>query len=206
MVSSAENYGPVAEGIDLPIAGCPIAGIVGDQQAALVGNKCLRKGEAKNTYGTGAFVLFNTGEEVVRSQNGLISTVAYQAGKDAKPVYALEGSIAVAGSAIKWLRDQLNLIEESADMDILGGSVKDTGGVYFVTAFSGLLAPYWDRDASGMIIGMTSYTTSAHIARATLEAVCFQTRAVLDVIEKESGVKLEELKVDGGVTNSDVSP
>ncbi|WWD04888.1 glycerol kinase [Kwoniella europaea PYCC6329] len=205
IVSSSEIYGTISESIGTPLSTVPIAGIVGDQQAALVGNKCLRKGEAKCTYGTGAFVLFNTGEECVRSNYGLISTVAFQAGPDAKPVYALEGSIAVAGSAIKWLRDQMNLIEESSDMDILAGSVADTGGVYFVTAFSGLLAPYWDREASGTIIGLTSYTTSAHIARATLEAVCFQTRAVLDVIEKESQTTLETLKVDGGVTNSDLA-
>ncbi|KAK4684182.1 glycerol kinase, partial [Tremellales sp. Uapishka_1] len=205
IVSSAEKYGHVAESLGTQLSGVPIAGIVGDQQAALVGNKCLRKGEAKNTYGTGSFVLFNTGNEIVRSNEGLISTVAYQAGPASKPVYALEGSIAVAGSAIKWLRDQINLIEESSEMDMLAGSVKDTGGVYFVTAFSGLLAPYWDRDAAGTIIGLTSYTTSAHIARATLEAVCYQTRAVLDVIEHESGVKLEVLKVDGGVTNSDLA-
>ncbi|KAK6908173.1 glycerol kinase [Kwoniella mangroviensis CBS 8507] len=205
IVSSSEIYGTISESIGTPLTSVPIAGIVGDQQAALVGNKCLRKGEAKCTYGTGAFVLFNTGEECVRSNYGLISTVAFQAGPDAKPVYALEGSIAVAGSAIKWLRDQMNLIEESSDMDILAGSVADTGGVYFVTAFSGLLAPYWDREASGTIIGLTSYTTSAHIARATLEAVCFQTRAVLDVIEKESQTTLETLKVDGGVTNSDLA-
>ncbi|WWC88563.1 glycerol kinase [Kwoniella dendrophila CBS 6074] len=205
IVSSSEIYGTISELCETSLTTVPIAGIVGDQQAALVGNKCLRKGEAKCTFGTGAFVLFNTGEECVRSNYGLISTVAFQAGPDAKPVYALEGSIAVAGSAIKWLRDQINLIEESSDMDILAGSVADTGGVYFVTAFSGLLAPYWDREASGTIIGLTSYTTSAHIARATLEAVCFQTRAVLDVIEKESETKLETLKVDGGVTNSDLA-
>ncbi|WVQ73188.1 glycerol kinase [Cryptococcus sp. DSM 104548] len=205
IVSSSEHYGNIHEATGLPIAGVPIAGIIGDQQAALVGNKCLRKGEAKCTYGTGAFVLFNTGEEIVRSNYGLISTVAFQPGPDAKPVYALEGSIAVAGSAIKWLRDQMDLIEDSSEMDILAGSVPDTGGVYFVTAFSGLLAPYWDREASGTIIGITAYTTSAHIARATLESVCFQTRAVLDVIEKESNSKLSTLKVDGGVTNSDLA-
>ncbi|WVN85016.1 glycerol kinase [Cryptococcus depauperatus CBS 7841] len=205
IVSSAEVYEKISDNLGLHLAGVPIAGIVGDQQAALVGNKCLKKGEAKNTYGTGAFVLFNTGEDIVRSDYGLISTVAFQAGPNAKPVYALEGSIAVAGSAIKWLRDQMNLIEESSEMDILAGSVPDTGGVYFVTAFSGLLAPYWDREASGTIIGVTAYTTSAHIARATLEAVCYQTRAVLDVIERESGTRLETLKVDGGVTNSDLA-
>lgn len=205
IVSSSEVYGKIHANIETPLTGVPIAGIIGDQQAALVGNKCLSRGEAKNTYGTGSFVLFNTGEELVRSENGLISTVAFQAGPDAKPVYALEGSIAVAGSAIKWLRDQMNLIEESADMEMLAGSVENTGGVYFVTAFSGLLAPYWDRDAAGTIIGLTAYSTSAHIARAVIEAVCYQTRAVLDVIEKESGVKSDTLKVDGGVTNSDLA-
>ncbi|ADV21902.1 Glycerol kinase, putative [Cryptococcus gattii WM276] len=205
IVSSAEVYGSISDSLGLPLSGVPIAGIVGDQQAAMVGNKCLKKGQAKCTYGTGAFVLFNTGEDIVRSNYGLISTVAFQAGPNSKPIYALEGSIAVAGSAIKWLRDQMTLIEESAEMDILAGSVSDTGGVYFVTAFSGLLAPYWDREAAGTIIGLTGYTTSAHIARATLEAVCFQTRAVLDVIEKESGSRLDTLKVDGGVTNSDLA-
>lgn len=202
IVSSSEVYGNVANG---PLKGVPIAGMIGDQQAALVGNKCLSKGEAKNTYGTGAFVLFNTGNEVVRSHEGLISTIGYKLGKEGKATYALEGSIAVAGSAIKWLRDQLGLIEESSEMDDLCSSVKDCGGVYFVTAFSGLLAPYWDPNASGMIIGLTQYSTAAHIARAVLEAACYQTRAVLDVIEKESGVKLEVLKVDGGVTNSDLA-
>lgn len=205
IVPSAAVYGKIHESMETPLTGVPIAGIVGDQQAALVGNKCLQRGEAKNTYGTGAFVLFNTGDEIVHSENGLITTVAYQTGKDEKPVYALEGSIAVAGSAIKWLRDQMTLIEESSEMDMLAGSVKDTGGVYFVTAFAGLLAPYWDRSATGTIIGMTSYTTSAHIARATLEAVCFQSRAVLDVIEHEAHIKLEALKVDGGVTNSNLA-
>ncbi|BEJ14965.1 hypothetical protein CspHIS471_0407320 [Cutaneotrichosporon sp. HIS471] len=206
IVSSAEVYGKVAASMGIEaLTGVPIAGIVGDQQAALVGNKCLRRGDAKNTYGTGAFMLFNTGNEIVKSDNGLLTTVAYQPGPNAAPVYALEGSIAVAGSAIKWLRDQVNLIEESREMDMLAGSVEDTGGVYFVTAFAGLLAPYWDRSATGTIIGLTSYSTSAHIARATLEAVCYQSRAVLDVIEREAGVKLDTLKVDGGVTNSDLA-
>ncbi|EIW73706.1 hypothetical protein TREMEDRAFT_25139 [Tremella mesenterica DSM 1558] len=205
IVSSSEIYGYISPSLHTPLSGCPIAGIVGDQQAALVGNKCLSKGEAKNTYGTGSFVLFNTGEELVRSKQGLISTVAYQPGPGERPVYALEGSIAVAGSAVKWLRDQMHLIKESSEMDALAGSVADTGGVYFVTAFSGLLAPYWDPDATGALIGLSSYTTPAHIARATLEAVCFQTRAVLDVIEHEVGVKTDTLKVDGGVTNSDLA-
>ncbi|BEI84020.1 hypothetical protein CcaverHIS002_0406240 [Cutaneotrichosporon cavernicola] len=206
IVSSAEVYGKVAASMGIEaLIGVPIAGIVGDQQAALVGNKCLRRGDAKNTYGTGAFMLFNTGDEIVKSDNGLLTTVAYQPGPNAAPVYALEGSIAVAGSAIKWLRDQVNLIEESREMDMLAGSVEDTGGVYFVTAFAGLLAPYWDRSATGTIIGLTSYSTSAHIARATLEAVCYQSRAVLDVIEREAGVKLDTLKVDGGVTNSNLA-
>ncbi|ORX40088.1 hypothetical protein BD324DRAFT_616215 [Kockovaella imperatae] len=205
IVSSSEVYAKISSEAETPLTGIPIAGIVGDQQAALVGNKCLKRGEAKNTYGTGSFVLFNTGEKVVRSQSGLISTVAFQTGPHARPVYALEGPIAVAGSAIKWLRDNVNLINDASEMDKLAGSVDHTGGVYFVTGFSGLLAPYWDQEATGALIGLTSYTTSAHIARATLEAMCFQTRAVLDVIEKESRQKLDTLKVDGGVTNSDLA-
>lgn len=144
IVSSSEIYGNIAEG---PLKGVPIAGMIGDQQAALVGNKCLSKGEAKNTYGTGSFLLFNTGHDVVRSENGLITTVAYKLGPNQPPTYALEGSIAVAGSAIKWLRDQIGLIDESSEMDALCSHVKDTGGVYFVTAFAGLLAPYWDPNA-----------------------------------------------------------
>ncbi|KDN43979.1 hypothetical protein RSAG8_05711, partial [Rhizoctonia solani AG-8 WAC10335] len=187
LVSNSEVYGSIVKG--KPLEGVRIAGIVGDQQGALVGNKCLKAGEAKNTYGTGAFLLFCTGDEVVLSKNGLISTVAYQDGPGSKPVYALEGSIAVAGSAIQWLRD----------------GVEDTGGVYFVTAFNGLLAPYWDASAGGILIGLTAYTTPSHIALATLEASAFQTRAILQAMAKDSGVDLQHLKVDGGMTNSDLA-
>ncbi|KDQ06361.1 hypothetical protein BOTBODRAFT_39646 [Botryobasidium botryosum FD-172 SS1] len=203
VVSSSEVYGEISTS-NSALEGVRIAGIVGDQQAALVGNKCLRRGEAKNTYGTGAFLLFNTGNEVVKSTNGLISTVAYRPGPNAKPVYALEGSIAVAGSAIKWLRDQIGIIKESADVSDLAERDPDTGGLYFVTAFSGLLAPYWDPAAGGMLIGLTQYTTSSHIARATLEAVAYQTRAIIEAMKLDSGVDLKHLKVDGGMTNGDL--
>ncbi|KAG9005870.1 Glycerol kinase, partial [Tulasnella sp. 427] len=192
--SSSEVYGEIAEGI---FKGTKIAGIAGDQQAALIGNKCLTKGEGKNTYGTGAFVLFHTGNEVVISKNGLIGTVAYQAGPNAKPAYALEGSIAVAGSAIKWLRDGVGIINDVKHFNTLAESVEDSAGLYFVTAFGGLLAPYWDPS-------LTSYTTPGHIARATMEAACFHTRAVVEAMKNDSRIELKHLKVDGGMTNSDL--
>lgn len=201
--SSSEVYGTINK-TDCALNGVKIAGIVGDQQAALVGNKCLTKGEAKNTYGTGAFLLFNTGYDVVRSRNGLISTVAYQAGPNAKPLYALEGSIAVAGSAVKWLRDSMKMISSAPEINTLAAQEPTTGGVYFVTAFSGLLAPYWDPSAGGMLIGLTSYTTPSHIARATLEATSFHTRAVIEAMKLDSGVELKNLMVDGGMTNGDI--
>ncbi len=159
----------------------------------------MRVGEAKNTYGTGNFLLLNTGEELVRSENGLLSTVCYQFGAD-KPVYALEGSIAVTGSAIQWLRDQLKIIGGAAESEALAGTVDDNGGVYFVPAFSGLFAPYWRSDARGAIVGLSRFNTNAHIARAALEAICYQSRDVVDAMEKDSKVHLEVLKVDGGVT------
>jgi glycerol kinase len=177
----------------------PLAGILGDQQAAMVGQVCLAPGEAKNTYGTGNFLLMNTGEELVRSKNGLLSTVCYQFGSN-KPVYALEGSIAVTGSAVQWLRDQLKIIGGAAESEALARSVDDSGGVYFVPAFSGLFAPYWRSDARGAIVGLSRFNTNAHIARATLEAICYQSRDVVDAMEKDSGVHLNVLKVDGGVT------
>jgi glycerol kinase len=177
----------------------PLAGILGDQQAAMVGQVCLAPGEAKNTYGTGNFLLMNTGEELVRSKNGLLSTVCYQFGSN-KPVYALEGSIAVTGSAVQWLRDQLKIIGGAAESEALARSVDDCGGVYFVPAFSGLFAPYWRSDARGAIVGLSRFNTNAHIARATLEAICYQSRDVVDAMEKDSGVHLNVLKVDGGVT------
>ncbi|ELU38238.1 glycerol kinase [Rhizoctonia solani AG-1 IA] len=185
--------------IGKPLEGVRIAGIVGDQQGALVGNKCLKAGEAKNTYGTGAFLLFCTGDDVVLSRNGLISTVAYQAGPDILPI------VAVAGSAIQWLRDGVGLIQNAPQINTLASKVEDTGGVYFVTAFNGLLAPYWDASAGGILIGLTAYTTPSHIARATLEASAFQTRAILQAMAKDSGVELQHLKVDGGMTNGDLA-
>ncbi len=181
----------------------PIAGVLGDQHAAMVGQVCLAPGEAKNTYGTGNFLLMNTGEELIRSTNGLLSTVCYQFG-DAKPVYALEGSIAVTGSAIQWLRDQLRIIGGAEESEALARSVDDNGGVYFVPAFSGLFAPYWRSDARGAIVGLSRYNTNAHIARATLEAICYQSRDVVDAMEADSGVHLNVLKVDGGVTANDL--
>ncbi|CAL1715600.1 unnamed protein product [Somion occarium] len=200
IVSSSEVYGNIKNGA---LQGVPIGGLVGDQQGALVGNKCLKQGEAKCTYGTGAFLLFCTGPDIVESTHGLLSTVAYQDGPDAKPVYALEGSIAVAGSAIKWLRDSMYLVTSANDVNTLAASVPNTGGVYFVTAFSGLLAPYWDPGAAGLLIGLSSYTTPAHIARATLEANAFQTRAILESMKLDSKKELKHLKVDGGMTNGD---
>jgi len=181
------------------LASVPITGVLGDQQAATVGQVCFEPGEAKNTYGTGNFLVLNTGTEIVHSRNGLLTTVAYQLG-DAAPVYALEGSIAVTGSAVQWLRDQLGLIADASEIEDLAGSVEDNGGVYFVPAFSGLFAPYWRSDARGAVVGLSRYNTRAHLARATLEAICYQSKDVADAMEADSGVRLETLKVDGGVT------
>ncbi|ORV38932.1 glycerol kinase [Mycobacterium doricum] len=189
---------------DGPLGGeVPITGILGDQQAAMVGQVCLSPGEAKNTYGTGNFLLLNTGEDIVRSDNGLLTTVCYQFG-DAKPVYALEGSIAVTGSAVQWLRDQLGIISSASQSEALARQVDDNGGVYFVPAFSGLFAPYWRSDARGAIVGLSRFNTNAHVARATLEAICYQSRDVVDAMEADSGVHLEVLKVDGGITANDL--
>ncbi|QMU69570.1 glycerol kinase GlpK [Streptacidiphilus sp. P02-A3a] len=182
-----------------PLAGIPISGILGDQQAATVGQVCFTPGEAKNTYGTGNFMLLNTGTEPVRSQHGLLTTVCYQfAGQQA--VYALEGSIAVTGSAVQWLRDQLHLISTAAESETLARRVADTAGVYFVPAFSGLFAPYWRSDARGAIVGLARFHNDGHIARATLESICYQSRDVVEAMTKDSGVELAVLKVDGGVT------
>ncbi|TFK26227.1 glycerol kinase [Coprinopsis marcescibilis] len=202
IVSTSEVYGKVTYG---PLEGVPIGGLVGDQQAALIGNKCLTQGEAKCTYGTGAFLLFCTGDSIVQSNHGLLSTVAYQPGPDAKPVYALEGSIGVAGSAIKWLRDSMCLISSASEVNDLAAKEPDTGGVYFVTAFSGLLAPYWDPGAAGLLIGISQYTNPSHIARATLEANAFQTRGIIESMKLDSGSDLKHLKVDGGMTNGDLA-
>ncbi|TWG94717.1 glycerol kinase [Nocardioides sp. J9] len=177
----------------------PITGILGDQQAATVGQVCFAPGEAKNTYGTGNFMLLNTGTEIVRSKAGLLTTPAYQLG-DQPCVYALEGSIAVTGSAVQWLRDQLGIISGASESEALARQVEDNGGVYFVPAFSGLFAPYWRSDARGAIVGLSRYNTNAHVARATLEAICYQSRDVVEAMCADSGVQLEVLKVDGGVT------
>ena len=194
--SSSEVYGHVGEGHSL--RGVPVAGDLGDQQAALFGQTCYSVGEAKNTYGTGCFMLLNTGEAPVQSKAGLLTTLGYKIG-DQKAVYALEGSIAIAGALIQWLRDNLGLIQSSAEVEPLAGSVEDNGGVYFVPAFSGLYAPYWKSDARGVIAGMTRYVSKGHIARAALEATAYQTCEVLQAMEADSGVKLTALKVDGGM-------
>ncbi|WP_030435889.1 glycerol kinase GlpK [Actinoplanes subtropicus] len=183
-----------------PLGGeVPLTGDLGDQQAATVGQVCFSPGEAKNTYGTGNFMLLNTGTELVRSENGLLTTVCYKLG-DAPAVYALEGSIAVTGSAVQWLRDQLHVINSAAESESLAATVPDNGGVYFVPAFSGLFAPYWRSDARGAIVGLSRFNTGAHIARATLESICYQSRDVVDAMAQDSGVHLDVLKVDGGIT------
>jgi glycerol kinase len=187
---------------DGPVGGeVPVAGDLGDQQAATVGQVCTRPGEAKNTYGTGNFMLLNTGTQIVPSKAGLLTTVCYRMGQET--IYALEGSIAVTGSAVQWLRDQMGIIGSASEIEALANSVPDNGGVYFVPAFSGLFAPYWRSDARGAIVGLSRFNTKAHLARATLEAICFQTRAVLDAMVQDSGVRLELLKVDGGATVND---
>jgi glycerol kinase len=200
VVSSSEHYGDISFG---PLKGTPIQGCLGDQQAAMVGQKCFSQGDAKCTYGTGAFLLFNTGESHVDSKNGLLSTVCYQLGPEAPVTYALEGSIAVAGSAVKWLQDNLGLIRSAEELGKLAAQVDDTSGVYFVTALSGLFAPYWRDDARGTIVGLTNYTNKRHIARATIEAVCFCTNAIIDAMKADALVPLKILKVDGGMSNSD---
>ncbi|MGI5414391.1 glycerol kinase GlpK [Actinomadura luteofluorescens] len=187
-----------------PLGGeVPLTGILGDQQAATVGQVCFSPGEAKNTYGTGNFLLLNTGEELVRSKAGMLTTVCYKFG-DAAPVYALEGSIAVTGSAVQWLRDQLGIISGAAQSEALARQVDDNGGVYFVPAFSGLFAPYWRSDARGAIVGLSRFNTNAHLARATLESICYQSRDVVEAMREDSGVSLDVLKVDGGVTANEL--
>lgn len=181
----------------------PVMGDLGDQQAALFGQACFKPGEAKNTYGTGCFLLLNTGNKPVFSKNGLITTLGYKIG-DQRAVYALEGSIAVAGALVQWFRDKLGIITSAPEIDIMASKVEDNGGVYFVPAFSGLFAPYWHSDARGLIIGLTHYTGKEHIARAVLEAVDFQAREIFEAMAKDSGIKLTALKVDGGMTASDL--
>jgi glycerol kinase len=194
--TSSEVYGTVRAGEAL--AGVPIAGILGDQQAATFGQACLEPGEAKNTYGTGNFLLLNTGTSKVLSENGLLTTICY-ALPGAAPVYALEGSIAVTGSLIQWLRDNLGLIRDASEVELLARTVDDNGGAYFVPAFSGLFAPHWRPDARGAIVGLTRFVNRGHLARAVLEATAFQTREVVDAMNADSGVALTSLKVDGGM-------
>jgi len=197
--SSSEVYGTCKPGILIDV---PVAGILGDQQAATFGQACLEVGTAKNTYGTGNFMLLNTGTDIVASENGLLTTVCYRLGV-APPVYALEGSIAVTGSLVQWLRDNLGIIKDAKEIEALAASVDDNGGAYFVPAFSGLFAPHWRPDARGALVGLTRYVNKGHIARAALEATAFQTREVLDAMNADSGVPLSELKVDGGMVVND---
>ena len=185
------------------VQGIPVAGDLGDQQAALFGQTCFAVGEAKNTYGTGNFLLLNTGTEPVQSENGLITTAGYRIG-DQPTVFALEGAIAITGALVQWLRDNLKLIKTSPEVEDLAKTVEDNGGCYFVPAFSGLFAPYWRGDARGVIAGLTRYVSAGHIARATLEATAYQSREVAEAMDADSGVKLESLKVDGGMVANDL--
>jgi len=200
IVSSSEVYGEAR--LD-SIQDVTIAGILGDQQAALVGQACLKRGEAKNTYGTGCFMLENTGSEIVHSESGLLTTVAYKLG-DQPAHYALEGSIAYTGALVQWLRDNLGLIQKSTDIESLARTVRDNGDVYFVPAFSGLYAPYWKSNARGVIAGLTRFTNKGHLARAVLEATAFQTREVLEAMEKDSRIQLKVLRTDGGMVENDL--
>ena len=198
--SSSEVYAPATCG---EIKGVPIAGILGDQQAALVGQTCFKPGEAKNTYGTGCFLLMNTGDHAVASKHGLLTTVDYKLGHQTAK-YALEGSIAVTGALVQWIRDNLGLVESSAEIEALAQTVNDNGGVYFVPAFSGLYAPYWNDSARGVIAGLTRYATRAHLARAALEATAFQTREVVEAMESDSGIHLDVLRSDGGMVENNL--
>src|SRR5437016_5194278 len=198
--SSSEVYG---EATLKAIRGVPVTGILGDQQAALVGQACFRPGEVKNTYGTGCFLLMNTGERMVPSSFGLLTTVAYKLG-DAAANYALEGGVAIAGALVQWLRDNLGMIEKSSDIEALARTVNDNGGVYFVPAFSGLYAPYWKENARGVVAGLTRFASKGHLARAVLEAVAFQTREVVEAMEQDSGIRLDVLRADGGMVNNNL--
>ena len=197
---SSEQYGTVCLNT---LNGVPLAGVLGDQQAALVGQTCFQPGEAKNTYGTGCFLLLNTGTEPVLSKHGLLTTIAYQFGKEPAR-YALEGSVAITGALVQWMRDNLGLIQSSADIETLARSVSDNGGVYFVPAFSGLFAPYWKADARGVIAGLTRYANKGHLARAALEATAFQTREVVEAMEQDSGKLVDVVRVDGGMVANDL--
>jgi glycerol kinase len=197
--SSSEIYGSAKGALE----GVPVSGDLGDQQAALFGQTCFQPGEAKNTYGTGCFMLLNLGELPVPSSSGLLTTVGYQIGAQ-KAVYALEGSIAVTGALVQWLRDNLGLIRTSSEIESLAQTVEDSAGIYFVPAFSGLFAPYWRSDARGVIVGLTRYVNKGHLARAALEASAYQTREILDAMKRDSGVQLQALKVDGGMVGNDL--
>ncbi|GAP14658.1 glycerol kinase [Longilinea arvoryzae] len=197
--ASSKIYGYAVQTLE----GIPVAGDLGDQQAAIFGQACYEPGEAKNTYGTGCFMLMNTGPTPVPSKSGLLTTLGYKIGYD-PAVYCLEGSIAIAGALVQWLRDNFKMIEKSAEIEFLARSVEDNGGIYFVPAFSGLFAPYWRSDARGVIVGMTRYINRGHLARAALEATAYQTREVLDAMEKDSGVRLKSLKVDGGMVANEL--
>jgi glycerol kinase len=202
VVSSSEIYGYTSS--DGPFdREIPVAGDLGDQQAAMVGQACFEVGEAKNTYGTGCFMLLNTGNQIVQSKSGLLTTVCYKFG-DEEAVYALEGSVAITGALIQWLRDNLQIIDSASEVEKLAISVEDNGGIYFVPAFSGLFAPYWRSDARGVIVGLTRYVNRGHVARAALEATAFQTREILDAMNEDSGVDLKRLKVDGGMVNNEL--
>lgn len=198
--SSSEVYG---EATLNAVKGVPVAGILGDQQAALVGQTCFRAGEAKNTYGTGCFLLMNTGTEIVHSRCGLLTTAAFRLG-EGPAHYALEGSVAITGALVQWIRDNFGLIEKSADIEALARTVEDNGGVYFVPAFSGLYAPYWKHDARGVIAGLTRYTNKGHLARAALEATAFQTREVVEAMEQDAGVPVDVLRTDGGMVENEL--
>jgi len=198
--ASSEKYGTVClHALD----GVPLAGVLGDQQAALVGQTCFQAGEAKNTYGTGCFLLLNTGTQPVVSRHGLLTTLAYQFGEE-EPNYALEGSVAITGALVQWMRDNLGLIQSSGDIETLARTVNDNGGVYFVPAFSGLFAPYWKANARGVIAGLTRYANKGHLARAVLEATAFQTREVVEAMEQDSGKSVDIIRVDGGMVVNDL--
>jgi glycerol kinase len=200
--SSSEVYGSTIATSPFG-AEIPISGILGDQHAAMVGQACFEKGSSKTTYGTGNFALLNTGNEIVRSKHGLLTTVCFKFGGQPAQ-YALEGSVAVTGSAIQWLRDQLGIIQSASEIEALASQVPDSGGVYFVPAFSGLFAPYWRSDARGVIVGLTRATTKAHLARATLDAICYQTMEIMDAMVADSGIAMTEMKVDGGITANEL--
>ena len=199
VMPSLSNFGD----INKIIPGVPITAVLGDQQAALFGQNCTTKGDVKNTYGTGCFALTNTGEEIIKSSHGLLTTIAYQI-EGEKPLYALEGSVPIAGAAVQWLRDNLNIIKQSEDIESLAMTEKDNGGVYFVPAFSGLFSPYWDETARGSLFGLTRFSNKSHIARAVLESVAFQTYELLESMEKDLDIEFQNIKVDGGMVGNNL--